>query len=242
MRPSLLPGLIAAARRNLDRGASSVRLFEIGRRYGADAEHPTLAFILAGERGTRGWQTGKAQAFDAFRREGRSRSRCSMRRARPSTICRSSPTPARPGTPAARRRFALGRRRSSRPSASCIRGFRRASTRPPVQSPRSFTSTRSRRAEPEAARDRPMRRPRSKPSPATSPSSSRPTFRPTALAPCDPRRRQGGDHRRAPVRSVRGSGRLVAGLRGHASAGGEELHRRADRRDLEAHRRGGARS
>ncbi len=42
MRPSLLPGLIAAARRNLDRGASSVRLFEVGRRYLGDAEHPTL--------------------------------------------------------------------------------------------------------------------------------------------------------------------------------------------------------
>lgn len=66
MRPSLLPGLIAAARRNLDRGAAAVRLFEIGRRYLADAEHPTLAFILAGERRARGWQTGKAQPFDAF--------------------------------------------------------------------------------------------------------------------------------------------------------------------------------
>jgi phenylalanyl-tRNA synthetase beta chain len=66
MRPSLLPGLIAAARRNLDRGASSVRLFEIGRRYLADAEHPTLGFILAGERRARGWQSGKAQPFDAF--------------------------------------------------------------------------------------------------------------------------------------------------------------------------------
>jgi phenylalanyl-tRNA synthetase beta chain len=66
MRPSLLPGLIAAARRNLDRGASSVRLFEVGRRYLADAEHPTLALLLAGERQPRGWQSGKAQAFDAF--------------------------------------------------------------------------------------------------------------------------------------------------------------------------------
>jgi phenylalanyl-tRNA synthetase beta chain len=66
MRPSLLPGLIAAARRNLDRGASSVRLFEIGRRYLAEAERPTLAFILAGERRARAWQTGKAQPFDAF--------------------------------------------------------------------------------------------------------------------------------------------------------------------------------
>jgi phenylalanyl-tRNA synthetase beta chain len=66
MRPSLLPGLIAAARRNLDRGAPSIRLFEIGRRYLTDAEHPTLAFLLAGERRARGWQSGKAQAFDAF--------------------------------------------------------------------------------------------------------------------------------------------------------------------------------
>jgi phenylalanyl-tRNA synthetase beta chain len=66
MRPSLLPGLIAAARRNLDRGASSVRLFEIGRRYLGDVEHPTLGLLLAGERKSRGWQSGKAQAFDAF--------------------------------------------------------------------------------------------------------------------------------------------------------------------------------
>jgi phenylalanyl-tRNA synthetase beta chain len=66
MRPSLLPGLMAAARRNLDRGASSVRLFEIGRRYLDDAEHPTLSLLLAGDKQGRGWQSGKAQAFDAF--------------------------------------------------------------------------------------------------------------------------------------------------------------------------------
>jgi phenylalanyl-tRNA synthetase beta chain len=66
MRPSLLPGLIAAARRNLDRGASSVRLFEIGRRYLGDREHPTLGLLLAGERQPRSWQSGKAQGFDAF--------------------------------------------------------------------------------------------------------------------------------------------------------------------------------
>ncbi len=66
MRPSLLPGLIAAARRNLDRGASSVRLFELGRRYLGDAEHATLGLILAGDRLRRGWQSGKAQGFNAF--------------------------------------------------------------------------------------------------------------------------------------------------------------------------------
>jgi phenylalanyl-tRNA synthetase beta chain len=66
MRPSLLPGLIAAARRNLDRGAPSVRLFEIGRRYLGDAEHQTLSFILAGDRRPRGWQASKVRAFDSF--------------------------------------------------------------------------------------------------------------------------------------------------------------------------------
>jgi phenylalanyl-tRNA synthetase beta chain len=66
MRPSLLPGLISAARRNLDRGLSSIRLFELGRRYLGDAEHPTLSFVLAGDKQSRGWQIGKAQAFDAF--------------------------------------------------------------------------------------------------------------------------------------------------------------------------------
>jgi phenylalanyl-tRNA synthetase beta chain len=70
MRPSLLPGLIAAARRNLDRGASSVRMFEVGRRYLDDAEHPTLSLLLAGERRAREWQSGKAQAFDAFDAKG----------------------------------------------------------------------------------------------------------------------------------------------------------------------------
>ncbi|HEV2747147.1 MAG TPA: phenylalanine--tRNA ligase subunit beta [Allosphingosinicella sp.] len=66
MRPSLLPGLLAAARRNLDRGATGVRLFEIGRRYVADGERPTLGLVLAGERRARHWRSGKAQGFDAF--------------------------------------------------------------------------------------------------------------------------------------------------------------------------------
>ena len=66
MRPSLLPGLLSAARRNLDRGADSVRLFEIGRRYLADAEKITASVVLAGEKQSRGWASGKATKFDAF--------------------------------------------------------------------------------------------------------------------------------------------------------------------------------
>lgn len=66
MRPSLLPGLLSAAARNVRRGAGTIRLFEIGRRYLADKERPTLSLILAGDRRARHWQTGKAQGFDAF--------------------------------------------------------------------------------------------------------------------------------------------------------------------------------
>jgi phenylalanyl-tRNA synthetase beta chain len=66
MRPSLLPGLLSAARRNVARGAESVRLFEIGRRYLADGERPTLGLVLAGESRPRHWRSGRAQAFDAY--------------------------------------------------------------------------------------------------------------------------------------------------------------------------------
>jgi phenylalanyl-tRNA synthetase beta chain len=66
MRPSLLPGLAQAAARNLARGATSVRLFEIGRRYLPEAERPTLSLLLAGDARPRSWQGGKAQAFDPF--------------------------------------------------------------------------------------------------------------------------------------------------------------------------------
>ncbi|WP_298285264.1 phenylalanine--tRNA ligase subunit beta [Novosphingobium sp.] len=71
MRPSLLPGLLSAAQRNLHRGAACVRLFEIGRRYlrgegGASDEKLSLVVVLAGDSTPRGWATGKAKPFDAF--------------------------------------------------------------------------------------------------------------------------------------------------------------------------------
>ena len=66
MRPSLIPGLVVAARRNAVRGAGSIGLFEVGRRYLADGEKPTVGLVLAGERVQRGWQVGKAKNFDAF--------------------------------------------------------------------------------------------------------------------------------------------------------------------------------
>ena len=71
MRPSLIPGLLAAAKRNADRGAPGTRLFEIGRRYfrrpdGSSDEKPTLGVVLAGEKTPRGWSQGKATGFDAY--------------------------------------------------------------------------------------------------------------------------------------------------------------------------------
>ncbi|MHA3840433.1 phenylalanine--tRNA ligase subunit beta [Sphingomonas aestuarii] len=66
MRPSLLPGLLSAAARNMKRGADSVRLFELGRRYLADKERATLTVLLAGDATPRGWQAGKAKTFDAY--------------------------------------------------------------------------------------------------------------------------------------------------------------------------------
>ncbi len=71
MRPSLLPGLLSAARRNLSRGAAGLRLFEIGRRYlrgsgGTSDERLTLGMVLVGEKTSRDWASGKAQEFDAY--------------------------------------------------------------------------------------------------------------------------------------------------------------------------------
>ncbi len=71
MRPSLLPGLLAAAKRNVDRGATSLRLFEVGRRYlrgkdGTSDERLTLGVLLAGEKSPRQWASGKAETFDAY--------------------------------------------------------------------------------------------------------------------------------------------------------------------------------
>ena len=66
MRPSLLPGLLAAARRNADRGQAGVRLFELGQRYLADGERPTAALLMAGDARGRDWRGGAAAGFDAY--------------------------------------------------------------------------------------------------------------------------------------------------------------------------------
>ncbi len=71
MRPSLIPGLIAAATRNIAVGAKSVALFEIGRHYarnddGSSHETLMLSIVLAGQAQDRHWRSGKAVAYDAY--------------------------------------------------------------------------------------------------------------------------------------------------------------------------------
>ncbi len=63
MRPSLLPGLLSAARRNQARGNDHLRLFEIGRRYLADSEPLTASLLLAGAP-ARHWRTGRGAPAD----------------------------------------------------------------------------------------------------------------------------------------------------------------------------------
>ena len=72
MRPSLLPGLIAAAQRNADRGTGDVGLFEVGQIFKGDGEGDQRMAAAALRRGTAkprgaGRQWGeKASAVDAF--------------------------------------------------------------------------------------------------------------------------------------------------------------------------------
>lgn len=66
MRPSLLPGLLAAAARNFGRAQASVRLFELGTRYLGSGERPAAALIIAGEARARDWRSGAAAKPDAY--------------------------------------------------------------------------------------------------------------------------------------------------------------------------------
>ncbi|MGH8047071.1 MAG: phenylalanine--tRNA ligase subunit beta [Chthoniobacterales bacterium] len=68
LRPSMLGGLFAALRRNLNLGAESVRLFEIGRIFAnADEEEvASLALVVSGPHMPRTWRDAEAGPFDLF--------------------------------------------------------------------------------------------------------------------------------------------------------------------------------
>lgn len=77
MRPSLTPGLVASAARNIRQGAKSLRFFEIGRQFrnagggkATDLEADSLAMLMGGERRPATWSVragcqGQIDAFDA---------------------------------------------------------------------------------------------------------------------------------------------------------------------------------
>ena len=73
LRPSLLPGLIAALERNVRAGAKSVRLFEIGRVFlpPDGREVRRLTILLCGNAvGSTHWRNGAARAFDLYDLKG----------------------------------------------------------------------------------------------------------------------------------------------------------------------------
>ena len=237
MRPSLLPGLIAAARRNLDRGAAAVRLFEIGRRYLGDAEHPTLVAAARRAKAVARLADRQGQGVRRVRRQSRSRWRCSKRR-RAGRQPAGVPDAGRSGIPAGRPSSASVQRRSSPASANFIPGCQ-VPTRRPARSPPRFISTRFRRRATSGtpatyAAGAPGDHPRFRLH-----RSSR-SFR-RGLGPRDPRRGQGGDHRRRLFDRFETADGLWLRSKSR-TAGRKELHRRGDRRYLEAdrHRRGKA--
>ncbi len=70
MRPSLIPNLIAAAARNVDRGFADVALFEVGQAYAGDApddQFMSACALRRGQSGPRHWLAGPrdVDAFDA---------------------------------------------------------------------------------------------------------------------------------------------------------------------------------
>ena len=68
LRPSLLGGLLAALRRNVNHGADSVRLFEVGRVFSPTAEEeiPVVGFVATGPKGPRTWRDAEAPELDFF--------------------------------------------------------------------------------------------------------------------------------------------------------------------------------
>ncbi len=68
MRPNLLPNLITAARRNMDRGFKNVALFESGNQFASDSPEGqilVLAGVRRGQDSTKHWD-GKPKDVDAF--------------------------------------------------------------------------------------------------------------------------------------------------------------------------------
>lgn len=73
LRPSLMPGLLAALEHNVRAGVRDLRLFEIGRVFTADAEggeRSHLGLLMTGAAHPRSWRDAKPRALDFFDLKG----------------------------------------------------------------------------------------------------------------------------------------------------------------------------
>ena len=134
MRPSLIPGLVAAAQKNADRGFADVALFEVGQVFKGDQPEDQFTAAAGVRRALREARAaaaaiGRTRPAKSMRSTPRPmRSRCSPRPARRRRRCRSCRA-GRPGfIPAAPARSRSGRRTCSAISANCIRARSKRST------------------------------------------------------------------------------------------------------------------
>ncbi len=72
LRGSMIEALLGAARRNLNFGVPSIRLFEIGRVFstGEEEELNKIAFVMTGPRSKSTWRDGEHPPFDLFDLKG----------------------------------------------------------------------------------------------------------------------------------------------------------------------------
>ena len=151
MRPSLLPGLVAAIRRNADRGHPDAALFELGPLYRDDTPEGQVlaaAGLRAGQTDAKHWRE-PAHPVDLYQVKADALAALAAMGA-PAEKSRSPPNRRLGSTPAAPDCCGSGRRCWGR-SANCIRRSSRHST-PARRSPasRSFSTPSPSRARPDA--------------------------------------------------------------------------------------------
>ena len=125
MRPSLMPGLVAAAQANADRGFGDVALFEVGQIFKGDRPQDQFTAASGVRRGfarRKVWDdTGRARRRLMCSTPRPMRSRCWLRPVRRCRPCRSSPADRHGCIRAAPARSRSARRTCSVISARCIR-------------------------------------------------------------------------------------------------------------------------
>ena len=66
LRNSLIPGLLSALARNIDQGAKSIPLFEVGRVFSSEGEFQRLTLVATGDIQSPDWRGGATRAWDIF--------------------------------------------------------------------------------------------------------------------------------------------------------------------------------